>query len=100
MIHTSTLIAILVICVVTYLCRIMGYLVLRRMNLSAKAMAVLEASPGCVLIAVISPAFASDRPADLIALAITVFAATRFSMMPTVLIGLSSAAMMRFLLPV
>lgn len=99
MIHTSTLITVLLAGGVTYLCRTLGYLVLRRWNLSARAMAVLEAAPGCVLIAVISPAFASNRPADLIALAITVFAATRFSILPTVLIALSSAACLRYLFP-
>jgi len=98
-IQTSTIITIIVIAVVTYSCRVIGYLVLRRMNLSAKAMTVLQAAPGCVLISVISPAFASNRPADLIALAITIFAATRFSMLITVLTGLCAAALMRYLLP-
>lgn len=59
----------------------------------------LEAAPGCVLIAVIAPDFVSGRPADLIALAMTELAATRrLSMLPTVLIGIASAGMLRHLL--
>lgn len=43
---------------------------------------VMEAAPGCELIAVIAPKFASGQLADLIALAITLLAATRFSILP------------------
>ena len=58
-------------------------------------MAVLEAVPGCVLISVIAPAFASRRPADLIALAITLLAALRLPMFPTVVISIASAGLLR-----
>ena len=50
---------------------------------------------GRVLISVIAPAFVSDRPADLAALAITVFAATRVSLLPTVVIGVAAAGLFR-----
>jgi uncharacterized membrane protein len=56
---------------------------------------VLEAVPGCVLISVIAPAFVSSRPADLLALAITLLAATRLSILPTVLIGVIAAGGLR-----
>ncbi len=82
---------------VTYLTRIGGYVLLRNRTLGRRAMAVMEAAPGCVLISVIAPDFVSDKPADLIALAITIFAATRFSMLPTVLIGISAAGFCRYL---
>jgi uncharacterized membrane protein len=48
-----------------------------------------------VLISVIAPAFVSRHPADLLALAITFVAATRLSMLPTVLIGVASAGLLR-----
>lgn len=83
---------------VTYLTRIGGYLALRNRTLGPRALAVMEAAPGCVLIAVIAPDFVSGRPADLIALALTVLAATRLPMLPTVLIGIASAGMLRHLL--
>jgi uncharacterized membrane protein len=83
---------------VTYLTRITGYLLLRRMTISRRLAAVLDAAPGCVLVSVIAPWFVADRPEDLLALAITVLAATRLSMLPTVLIGIGSAAALRLLL--
>ena len=95
MIDASTLLTIVLMAGVTYLTRIGGYVVLRNRTLSARATAVMEAAPGCVLISVIAPAFVSRNPADLLALAITLVTATRFSMLPTVLIGVASAGLLR-----
>ena len=95
MIDATTLLAIVLMAGVTYLTRIGGYVVLRNRRLSARATAVMEAAPGCVLISVIAPAFVSRHPADLLALAITLVAATRLSMLPTVLIGVASAGLLR-----
>jgi uncharacterized membrane protein len=95
MIDMTTLVAIVLMAGVTYLTRIGGYVVLRNRVLSARATAVMEAAPGCVLISVIAPAFVSRNPADLLALAITFIAATRLSMLPTVLIGVASAGLLR-----
>lgn len=59
-------------------------------------MAVLDAAPGCVLIA---PSFlVADRPADLMALTITLVAETRLPLLPTVLIGIAAAGGLRHLL--
>ncbi|AZO53449.1 MAG: AzlD family protein [Mesorhizobium sp.] len=95
MIDMTTLFTIVLMAGVTYLTRIGGYVVLRNRVLSARATAVMEAAPGCVLISVIAPAFVSRNPADLLALAITLIAATRLSMLPTVLIGVASAGLLR-----
>lgn len=98
MIDATTLFTIVLMASVTYLSRIGGYVVLRNRVLSARATAVMEAAPGCVLISVIAPAFVSRNPADLLALAITVVAATRLSMLPTVLIGVGAAGVLRHLI--
>ena len=98
MIDAATLLTIVLMAGVTYLTRIGGYVVLRNRTLSARATAVMEAAPGCVLISVIAPAFVSRSPADLLALAITLVAATRLSMLPTVLIGVASAGLLRHLI--
>lgn len=98
MIDATTLFTIVLMAGVTYLTRIGGYLVLRNRTLSVRATAVMEAAPGCVLISVIAPAFVSRNPADLLALTITFVAATRFSMLPTVLIGVASAGILRHLI--
>ncbi|MBZ9757327.1 AzlD family protein [Mesorhizobium sp. ESP6-5] len=98
MIDAATLLTIVLMAGVTYLTRIGGYVVLRNRVLSPRATAVMEAAPGCVLISVIAPAFVSRNPADLAALAITLLAATRLSMLPTVLIGVASASLLRHLI--
>ncbi len=58
----------------------------------------MECAPGCVLITVIAPDFVTGRPADLIALAITILVATRLPVLPTVLIAIASAAILRNIL--
>ncbi|TRC75572.1 AzlD family protein [Mesorhizobium sp. WSM4307] len=95
MIDMTTLVTIVLMAGVTYLTRLGGYVMLRNRELSARATATMEAAPGCVLISVIAPAFVSRNPADLLALAITFIAATRLSMLPTVLIGVAAAGLLR-----
>ncbi|MBV6670064.1 AzlD family protein [Xanthomonas euvesicatoria pv. alangii] len=95
MIHTTTLLTVVLMAVVTYLTRVAGYIALRNRTLSERAVKVMEAAPGCVLISVIAPHFVSDRPADLIALAITLVTATRLSLLPTVVIGVAAAGLLR-----
>ncbi|MBZ9557338.1 AzlD family protein [Halomonas coralii] len=99
MIDMLTLVTIVLMACVTYLTRIAGYVVVRNMALSPRALSVLEAAPGCVLISVIAPRFVSDSVADLLALAITVLAATRFSLLPTVIIAIVSAGLLRYSIP-
>lgn len=98
MIDPTTLLAILLMAAVTYLTRLLGYLGLRNRSPGPRALAVMEAAPGCVLISVIAPVFVSGHPVDLLALAVTVLAATRFSMLPTVLAGVASAGLLRLVL--
>ncbi|RUW63543.1 AzlD family protein [Mesorhizobium sp. M7A.F.Ca.US.008.03.1.1] len=95
MIDMATLLTIVLMASVTYLTRTGGYVVLRNRTLGARATAVMEAAPGCVLISVIAPAFVSKSPADILALAVTLVAAMRLSMLPTVLIGVASAGVLR-----
>lgn len=95
MIQSTTLLTIVLMALVTYLTRVGGYLALRNRVLGQRAITVLEAAPGCVLIAVIAPKFVSEQPADLIALAVTLIAATRLSLLPTVLIGIAAAGVLR-----
>nr|WP_255722323.1 AzlD family protein [Pseudoroseomonas ludipueritiae] len=92
------MLAILLMAAATYLTRLLGYLGLRNRALGPRALAVMEAAPGCVLISVIAPVFVSGHPVDLLALAVTVLAATRFSMLPTVLIAVASAGLLRLAL--
>lgn len=95
MIDAASFLTILLMASVTYLTRIGGYLLFGNRTLGRRATAVMEAAPGCVLISVIAPSFVSDRPADLLALAVTLLAATRLPILPTVLIGICAAGVLR-----
>ncbi len=98
MIDPLALLTIVLMASATYLTRIGGYVLLRNRTLGRRATAVMEAAPGCVLISVIAPSFVSDRPADLVGLAITLLAATRLSMLPTVVIGILATGAARALI--
>ena len=98
MIHSTTLGAILLVAATTYLTRILGYVLLKNKALSNKQRKILEVVPGCVLISVIAPYFVKDNVADLLAIAITLIAASRFSLLPTVAISMLSAALLRTVL--
>ena len=67
---------------------------LRNRTLSQRAASVMQAAPGCVLIAVIAPYFVSDKPHELIAIALTAAAASRLPMLPTVLLGVVSSGLL------
>ncbi|CAM4136011.1 AzlD family protein [Paracidovorax anthurii] len=96
---TTTVVTLVLMAASTYFTRVIGYLLLRGRTLGPRLQYVMESLPGCVLVSVIAPAFVSERPADLLALALTLAAATRLSLLPTVLIGIVSAGLLRQLLP-
>ncbi|MBR0667752.1 AzlD family protein [Roseomonas hellenica] len=95
MTDATTVLTILLMALVTYATRIGGYVALRNRSLSPRARAMLEATPGCVLISVIAPFFVTGEPAGLLALAVTLLAATRLPLLPTVLVGVGAAALLR-----
>ncbi len=98
MIPAADLATIGAMALATYATRAGGFRLLRGRTLSLRARTVLEAAPGCVLIAVIAPYFLSPRPADLIALAITAAAAARLPMLGAVVVAVASAGLLRHLL--
>ena len=97
MIHLESFWVIAGMAGVTYLTRLLGYVALRHRTLSPKAKAVLDAAPGCVLISVIAPEFTTGNPVDLLALGVTALAASRLSMIGTVMVGMIAAAALRFI---
>ncbi|WP_327438126.1 AzlD family protein [Pseudomonas donghuensis] len=98
MIDNLTLLTIVAMACVTYLTRVLGFMILRNRTLSPPLQEVLQAAPGCVLVAVLAPTFTSGQPADLIALAVTLVAAMRLPLLPVVLIAVVSTAGLRLLL--
>ncbi|MFK0092043.1 AzlD family protein [Pseudomonas sp. NPDC090592] len=99
MIDVATLTTIIGMAVVTYLTRALGFVLLRKRTLGPQLTQVLNAAPGCVLIAVIAPKFVTGQPADLIALGLTVYAATRYAILPVVLFAVVITGLLRLLLP-
>ncbi|NIJ17941.1 AzlD family protein [Sphingobium vermicomposti] len=96
-INNLHLVTILLMALATYATRVIGYAALSNRTLSARTRAVLDAAPACVLLAVIAPAFVAPKPADVIALAITVVAATRLPMIATVTVAMVASASLRWL---
>lgn len=81
----------------TYSTRLIGFLAIHKLALNARATRVMEAAPGCVLITVIAPRFVAGNTGELLALAITMLAAIRFSLLPTVMISVISTGLVRHL---
>jgi len=98
MIDGMTLLAIICVALTTYSTRVLGYILLKNRTLSARQKRILEVVPGCVLISVIAPYFVRDNIVDVIAMAITLLAASRFSLLPTVIVSMLSAAALRMVL--
>jgi len=97
--HTASLVTILLMACVTYLTRITGYLFLSKRTLGSRTKQILEAAPGCVLVSIIAPDFVSKSPADIIALIVSAAAAARLPILPTVVIAVTAAGLLRHLLP-
>ncbi|KAA8383780.1 AzlD family protein [Acetobacter sp. DmW_136] len=98
MMETTTVLTIVGMAAATYFTRIGGYLLLSGRQLSARTMALMDILPGCVLISVIAPAFATGKVSDLAGLTITIFAASRLSLLPTMALGVGSTAILRLFL--
>lgn len=95
MIHQANLLVILAMALVTYFTRLGGYFLLRNKNFSPKVKEMMEIIPGCVLISVIAPAFSSWNIPDVIGLFLTIIAASRLSLLPTIIIGVGSVGFLR-----
>lgn len=95
MITPITLITIILMGLTTYWTRLAGYLLLEDKKLSPRIQKVMEAAPGCVLIAVIAPHFVSGKITDIISLAIIILCSMRFGLLGTVLAGVISAGLLR-----
>ncbi len=98
MISWTSFLTILGMLTVTYSTRLLGFFAFRNRVLSPRAKRVMTAAPGCVLISVIAPSFVSDKPHELIALTITLLAASRLPMLPTVIIGVASSGVLGWLM--
>lgn len=97
MLNLQAALTILLMALSTFLIRIVGYLLLRNRTINPRLQYIMEAAPGCVLITVIAPHFATTNPADLLALAISMLLAARLTLLPVVIISILITAGLRML---
>ena len=95
MLSLANVATILLMALATYATRVAGYAALKNRQLSPRLLSVLECVPGCVLLSVIAPAFATGKVADSLALAVTLLCAWRLPILPTVVAGVASAGLLR-----
>lgn len=97
--HLPGLVTVVLMGAATYATRVLGYLWLGERVPSARVRALMQTAPGCVLVAVIAPNVATTHPADLLGLGITLLAASRLPVLPTVVIAVVGTGLLRHLLP-
>lgn len=86
--------AILAMCAATYSTRLLGWWLLKDRTLSPKVRAVLDAAPGCVLVAIAAPFFFTTNPVHLIALVVAIVVSRKNGMAATVLAAVGTAALL------
>ncbi len=95
--ETATLLAIAAMAAATYATRVAGLMFARHIPDRGRARAALDALPPAVLTAVIAPA-ATAGPAEIVAAALTILAATRLPLLAVVAVGVGSVTVLRHLL--
>jgi uncharacterized membrane protein len=94
--HLSELVLILLLGAGTYAMRIGGYLLLARFErLNPRVEAALDAVPAAVITAIVAPVALATGPAEAIAAIVTIVAALRLSIMPTLLIAAITVSLLR-----
>ena len=91
----ATAIAILAMGIATYATRVAGFWLVRHVNLSTRAMTALDAVPGAILMAVITPMVFTTGPAETVAAIITAFAAFRLPLLGVAAVGVIAVVLLR-----
>jgi branched chain amino acid efflux pump len=94
----ETLLTILGMGAVTYATRVGGYALLRLIPVQGRFKAGLEAVPVAILTAIIAPAVLAAGLADALAALITVLLALRLPMLVSMIGGVGSAVLLRWLI--
>ncbi len=90
-----TILAILVMALLTYATRVAGFALIRRVPLSPSTRQALDTVPGAVLVALVAPAILAHGLADALAGLVTVLAALRLPLAAVVAIGVLAAGLLR-----
>ena len=91
----TTLTAIVLMGIVTYLTRIAGLALPSNLALSPRARAAFDAIPPAVLIAVIAPTVLATGWRESVAAAVTILAATRLPLLGVVAVGVAAIVALR-----
>jgi len=94
-VDSATALAILAMGIATYATRIAGFWLVRHVNLPARAMTALDAVPGAILMAVITPMIFTTGPAETLAAAITALAAMRLPLLGVAAVGVVAVVLLR-----
>lgn len=86
--------AICAMVAMTYSTRLIGWIFLRNRRLSPRVQKMLEASPACVMAAIVAPAFMTTNPVTLVTLFATVAVARRFGLATTVVFSVACYALL------
>jgi uncharacterized membrane protein len=91
----TTVLAITLMGLVTYLTRIAGLFIAGRFRLEGRAKAAFDAIPVSVLTAVIAPTLLTSSVAESLAGIVTIVAAFRLSLLGTVAVGVATVVLLR-----
>ena len=91
----TTLLAIGLMGLATYLTRVTGLVIASRLRLAGRARAALDAIPIAVLVAVIAPTLLTSSTAESLAGGATILAATRLPVLGTIAVGIAAVALLR-----
>jgi branched chain amino acid efflux pump len=94
----TTLLAIVLMGLVTYLTRIAGLFIAERFRLEGRAKAAFDAIPVSVLTAVIAPTLLTSTVAESLAGVVTILAALRLPLLGTVIVGVAAVVALRLAL--
>jgi uncharacterized membrane protein len=94
----TTLLAIVLMGLATYLTRIAGLFIADRVRLEGRAQAAFDAIPVSVLVAVIAPTLLTSSPAESLAGVVTILAAFRLPLLGTVMVGVAAVVVLRLAL--
>jgi uncharacterized membrane protein len=94
----ATVLAIVMMGVVTYAARIGGILVAHRLALRGRAKAAFDAIPPAVLVAVIAPTVLATGWPETLAAAVTALAAIRLPLLATITVGVVTVVVLRAIL--
>jgi len=97
MIDSATALTILGMAAVTAFTRVIGYWAMGKVQISGRLAGALDAVPGAILIAIVTPAAFSAGPAEALAAGLTILLAWRFPMLVAVGGGVGCVVALRHL---